>query len=207
MRYAKFLVVLLALSFLVGGCSLGNQGGGDSGLGAESTRVAIESTPTALESTRIANESTRAALESKSTAAADTPPTVAPTAETVLPTAETVPPTATTISSRQKTGPTDEELARKRLLEEQFAQNPRYPAEQVYFNNAVIFVYRVPNDLMDLGIFLGYKVTPEQRDALFSYPYYSTSKEIEGELFRWIWREGAVEYLKSQGAKPYWWEP
>ena len=200
MRYAKFLVVLLALSFLVGGCSLGNQGGGDSGLGAESTRVAIESTRTALESTQIANESTRAALESKSTAAADTPPTVAPTAETV-------PPTATTISSRQKTGPTDEELARKRLLEEQFAQNPRYPAEQVYFNNAVIFVYRVPNDLTDLGIFLGYKVTPEQRDALFSYPYYSTSKEIEGELFRWIWREGAVDYLKSQGAKPYWLEP
>ena len=71
----------------------------------------------------------------------------------------------------------------------------------------MIFVYRVPNDLTDLGIFLGYKVTPEQRDALFSYPYYSTSKEIEGELFRWIWREGAVEYLKSLGAKPYWWEP
>ena len=49
--------------------------------------------------------------------------------------------------------------------------------------------------MTDLGIFLGYKVTPEQRDALFSYPYYSTSKEIEGE------------YLKSLGAKPYWWEP
>ena len=207
MRYGKVVGVLLVLALLAGACSLARERESGTGGEAESTRVAMEATLTAM-------ESTVAALESKSTAAADTPPTVAPTAETVLPTAETVPPTAatvaptaTTISSRQKTGPTDEELARKRLLEEQFAQNPKYPAEQVYFNNAVIFVYRVPNDLTDLGIFLGYKVTPEQRDALFSYPYYSTSKEIEGELFRWIWREGAVDYLKSQGAKPYWREP
>ena len=98
-------------------------------------------------------------------------------------------------------------MARKQLLEIQFAENPRYPPEQVYFNNTAIFVYRVPNDLTDLGIFLGYKVTAEQRDALLRYPYYSSFKEIEGEVFRWIWREGAVQYLKAQGAKPYWWEP
>ena len=98
-------------------------------------------------------------------------------------------------------------MARKQLLEIQFAQNPRYPSEQIYVNNIPVFMYRVPNDLTDLGIFLGYKVTLAQRDALFSYPFYGSAKEIEGELFRWIWREGAVDYLKSQGAKAYWSEP
>ena len=98
-------------------------------------------------------------------------------------------------------------MARKQLLEIQFAQNPRYPSEQIYVNNIPVFMYRVPNDLTDLGIFLGYKVTLAQRDALFSYPFYGSAKEIEGELFRWIWREGAVDYLKSQGARPYWLEP
>ena len=126
-----------------------------------------------------------------------TPPTLAPTPTTLVPT-----PTAT-----PKTGPTDEDLARKQLLEIQFAQNPRYPSEQIYVNNIPVFMYRVPNDLTNLGFFLGYKVTPAQRDALFSYPFYGSAKEIEGELFRWIWREGAVDYLKSQGARPYWWEP
>ena len=206
MRYGKVVVVLLVLALLAGACSLATERESGTGGDAESTRVAMEATLTAMESTVAALTPTEPPIATTQPAVSTTQPIVSPTqaADSPSPTAQSVVPTPRTTP---KTGPTDEELARKRLLEEQFAQNPRYPAEQVYFNNAVIFVYRVPNDLTDLGIFLGYKVTPEQRDALFSYPYYSTSKEIEGELFRWIWREGAVDYLKSQGAKPYWSEP
>ena len=206
MRYGKFVGVLLVLALLAGACSLATERESGTGGDAESTRVAMEATLTAMESTVAALTPTEPPIATTQPAVPTTQPIVSPTqaADSPSPTAQSVVPTPRTTP---KTGATDEELARKRLLEEQFAQNPRYPAEQVYFNNAVIFVYRVPNDLTDLGIFLGYKVTPEQRDALFSYPYYSTSKEIEGELFRWIWREGAVDYLKSQGAKPYWREP
>ena len=206
MRYGKVVGVLLVLALLAGACSLARERESGTGGEAESTRVAMEATLTAMESTVAALTPTEPPIATTQPAVSTTQPIVSPTqaAGSSSPTAQSVVPTPRTTP---KTGATDEELARKRLLEEQFAQNPRYPAEQVYFNNAVIFVYRVPNDLTDLGIFLGYKVTPEQRDALFSYPYYSTSKEIEGELFRWIWREGAVDYLKSQGAKPYWSEP
>ena len=206
MRYGKVVGVLLVLALLAGACSLARERESGTGGEAESTRVAMEATLTAMESTVAALTPTEPPIATTQPAMSTTQPIVSPTqaADSPSPTAQSVVPTPRTTP---KTGATDEELARKRLLEEQFAQNPRYPAEQVYFNNAVIFVYRVPNDLTDLGIFLGYKVTPEQRDALFSYPYYSTSKEIEGELFRWIWREGAVDYLKSQGAKPYWSEP
>ena len=206
MRYGKVVGVLLVLALLAGACSLARERESGTGGEAESTRVAMEATLTAMESTVAALTPTEPPIATTQPAVSTTQPFVSPTqaAGSSSPTAQSVVPTPRTTP---KTGATDEELARKRLLEEQFAQNPRYPAEQVYFNNAVIFVYRVPNDLTDLGIFLGYKVTPEQRDALFSYPYYSTSKEIEGELFRWIWREGAVDYLKSQGAKPYWSEP
>ena len=132
------------------------------------------------------------------------PVSPSPTAQSVVPTPQSVVPTPTPTAT-PKAGPTDEDLARKQLLEIQFAQNPRYPSEQIYVNNIPVFMYRVPNDLTALGFFLGYKVTVAQRDALFSYPFYGSAKEIEGELFRWIWREGAVDYLKSQGAKPYWW--
>ena len=206
MKYGKVVVVLLVLGLLTEACSLTTDRTGGTGGGPESTRVAMEATLTAMESTVAALTPTEPPIATTQPAVSTTQPIVSPTqaADSPSPTAQSVVPTPRTTP---KTGATDEELARKRLLEEQFAQNPRYPAEQVYFNNAVIFVYRVPNDLTDLGIFLGYKVTPEQRDALFSYPYYSTAKEIEGELFRWIWREGAVDYLKSQGAKPYWWVP
>ena len=206
MRYGKVVGVLLVLALLAGACSLARERESGTGGEAESTRVAMEATLTAMESTVAALTPTQTPIATTQPAVSTTQPIVSPTqaADSPSPTAQSVVPTPRTTP---KTGATDEELARKRLLEEQFAQNPRYPAEQVYFNNAVIFVYRVPNDLTDLGIFLGYKVTPEQRDALFSYPYYSTSKEIEGELFRWIWREGAVDYLKSQGAKSYWAEP
>ena len=206
MWYGKVVVVLLVLGLLGGGCSLATDRGSGTGGDAESTRVAMEATLAAMESTVTAIAPTQPPMPTAQPAMAPTLPAVSPTqaAAPPSPTSQAVVPTP---RATPKTGPTDEETARKQLLEEQFAQSPRYPAEQVYFNNAVIFVYRVPNDLTDLGIFLGYKVTPEQRDALFSYPYYSTSKEIEGELFRWIWREGAVDYLKSQGAKPYWSEP
>ena len=211
MRYGKVVVVLLVLALLAGACSLSTDRGSGTGGDAESTRVAMGAALTAMESTVTALTPTQPAVTPTEPSMEPTPQAQPPTPQAQPPTAPAIEPTPPTLAptppATQKTGPTDEELARKRLLEEQFAQNPRYPAEQVYFNNAVIFVYRVPNDLTDLGIFLGYKVTPEQRDALFSYPYYSTSKEIEGELFRWIWREGAVDYLKSQGAKPYWWEP
>ena len=154
------------------------------------TQPAVTPTEPSLEPTPQAQPPTAPPIE-------PTPPTLAPTPTTLVPT-----PTAT-----PKTGPTDEDLARKQLLEIQFAQNPRYPSEQIYVNNIPVFMYRVPNDLTNLGFFLGYKVTLTQRDALFSYPFYGSAKEIEGELFRWIWREGAVDYLKSQGARPYWWEP
>ena len=225
MRYGKVVGVLLLLALLAGACSLARERESGTGGEAESTRVAMEATLTAMESTVAAltpTEQTAAPTQPAVTptqrAAAPTQPSMDPTPQAQPPTVPPIEPTPRTLAltpttlvptprPTPKTGPTDEELARKRLLEEQLAQNPRYPAEQVYFNNAVIFVYRVPNDLTDLGIFLGYKVTPAQRDALFSYPFYGSAKEIEGELFRWIWREGAVDYLKSQGAKLYWSEP
>ena len=168
------------------------------------TQPAETPTQQTVAPTQAAVTPTQAATPPTQVAAPPTqvPVSPSPTAQSVVPTPQSVVPTPT---STPKTGPTDEDLARKQLLEIQFAQNPRYPSEQIYVNNIPVFMYRVPNDLTDLGIFLGYKVTPAQRDALFSYPFYGSAKEIEGELFRWIWREGAVDYLKSQGAKPYWW--
>ena len=172
------------------------------------TQPAVALTQAAAPPTQAAAPPTQAAAPPTQVAAPPTQQTVAPspTAQSVVPTPQSVVPTPTPTAT-PKAGPTDEDLARKQLLEIQFAQNPRYPSEQIYVNNIPVFMYRVPNDLTDLGTFLGYKVTPAQRDALFSYPFYGSAKEIEGELFRWIWREGAVDYLKSQGAKPYWWMP
>ena len=234
MRYGKVVVVLLVLALLTGACTLATDRGSGTGGDADSTRVAMEATLTAMESTVAALTPTQPAETPTQKTVAPTQPSVTPTqaAETptqaaVTPTQAAAPPTQVPVSpsptaqfvvptpqavvptptATPKSGPTDEDLARKQLLEIQFAQNPRYPSEQIYVNNIPVFMYRVPNDLKDLGIFLGYKVTPAQRDALFSYPFYGSAKEIEGELFRWIWREGAVDYLKSQGAKPYWWEP
>ena len=170
------------------------------------TQVAVTPTQVAAPPTQVAVTPTQVAAPPTQVAAPPTqvPVSPSPTAQSVVPTPQSVVPTPT---STPKTGPTDEDLARKQLLEIQFAQNPRYPSEQIYVNNIPVFMYRVPNDLTALGFFLGYKVTHAQRDALFSYPFYGSAKEIEGELFRWIWREGAVDYLKSQGAKPYWLEP
>ena len=170
------------------------------------TQAAETPTQAAVTPTQAAAPPTQAAAPPTQVAAPPTqvPVSPSPTAQFVVPTPQAVVPTPT---ATPKSGPTDEDLARKQLLEIQFAQNPRYPSEQIYVNNIPVFMYRVPNDLTNLGFFLGYKVTLTQRDALFSYPFYGSAKEIEGELFRWIWREGAVDYLKSQGAKPYWWEP
>ena len=234
MRYGKVVVVLLVLALLTGACTLATDRGSGTGGDADSTRVAMEATLTAMESTvaaltptqpaetptqktvaptqpsvtptQAAETPTQAAVTPTQAAAPPTqvPVSPSPTAQSVVPTPQSVVPTPT---STPKTGPTDEDLARKQLLEIQFAQNPRYPSEQIYVNNIPVFMYRVPNDLTNLGFFLGYKVTLTQRDALFSYPFYGSAKEIEGELFRWIWREGAVDYLKSQGARPYWLEP
>ena len=172
----------------------------------ESTVAALTPIQQTVALTQAAAPPTQAAAPPTQVAAPPTqvPVSPSPTAQSVVPTPQSVVPTPT---STPKTGPTDEDLARKQLLEIQFAQNPRYPSEQIYVNNIPVFMYRVPNDLTALGFFLGYKVTVAQRDALFSYPFYGSAKEIEGELFRWIWREGAVDYLKSQGAKPYWWGP
>ena len=172
------------------------------------TQLAVIPTQPAVTPTQAAAPPTQAAAPPTQVAAPPTQQTVAPspTAQSVVPTPQSVVPTPTPTAT-PKAGPTDEDLARKQLLEIQFAQNPRYPSEQIYVNNIPVFMYRVPNDLTALGFFLGYKVTHAQRDALFSYPFYGSAKEIEGELFRWIWREGAVDYLKSQGAKPYWWGP
>ena len=225
MRYGKVVVVLLVLALLAGACSLATDTGSGTGGGAESTRVAMEATLTAMESTVAALTPTHTPIPTAQPATAPTQPAATSTQPSMEPTSQPQPPTALPIEPTPrtlaptptklvptprpapKTGPTDEELARKQLLEVQFAQNPRYPSEQIYVNNIPVFMFRVPNDLTDLGIFLGYKVTPAQRDALFSYPFYGSAKEIEGELFRWIWREGAVDYLKSQGAKSYWAEP
>ena len=84
-----------------------------------------------------------------------------------------------------------------------------YRPEQVYHgcgvHQAVVTVVRVPNDLPDLEMFLGYKVTAEDRALFRKHPYYATAKVIQGETFHWIWREGATEYLKAREAKPYWW--
>ena len=170
------------------------------------TQPAETPTQQTVAPTQAAVTPTQAAAPPTQVAAPPTqvPVSPSPTAQSVVPTPQSVVPTP---RATPKTGPTDEDLARKQLLEIQFAQNPRYPSEQIYVNNIPVFMYRVPNDLTALGIFLGYKVTLAQRDALFSYPFYGSAKEIEGELFRWIWREGAVDYLKSQGAKPYWLEP
>ena len=172
------------------------------------TQPAETPTQQTVAPTQAAVTPTQAAAPPTQVAAPPTqvPVSPSPTAQSVVPTPQSVVPTPTPTAT-PKAGPTDEDLARKQLLEIQFAQNPRYPSEQIYVNNIPVFMYRVPNDLTDLGIFLGYKVTLAQRDALFSYPFYGSAKEIEGELFRWIWREGAVDYLKSQGAKPYWLEP
>ncbi len=236
MKYGKVVVVLLVLGLLTEACSLTTDRTGGTGGDTESTRVAMEATLTAMESTvaaltptqqtetptqpaetptqqpvaptQAAVTPTQAATPPTQVAAPPTqvPVSPSPTAQSVVPTPQSVVPTPTPTAT-PKAGPTDEDLARKQLLEIQFAQNPRYPSEQIYVNNIPVFMYRVPNDLTNLGFFLGYKVTPSQRDALFSYPFYGSAKEIEGELFRWIWREGAVDYLKSQGAKPYWWVP
>ena len=168
------------------------------------TQLAVIPTQPAVTLTQAAAPPTQPSMEPTPQAQPPTAPPIEPTPPTLALTPTTLVPTP---SPTPKTGPTDEDFARKQLLEIQFAQNPRYPSEQIYVNNIPVFMYRVPNDLTDLGIFLGYKVTHAQRDALFSYPFYGSAKEIEGELFRWIWREGAVYYLKSQGAKPYWLEP
>ena len=107
-----------------------------------------------------------------------------------------------------KTGPTVAELHRKQWLEEEFAKSTRYPPEQSYRGSgvdlSVVSTVRVPNDLVDLGIFLGYKVTIEDKALFQGNPFYGTSKAIMGERYTWIWREGATEYLKAQGREPYW---
>ncbi len=94
-------------------------------------------------------------------------------------------------------------------MENEFAKNRRYRPEQVYHgcgvHQAVVTVVRVPNDLTDLEMFLGYKVTAEDRALFRKHPFYATAKVIQGERFAWIWREGASVYLKEQGAKPNWW--
>ena len=140
MRYGKVVVVLLVLALLAGACSLATERESGTGGEAESTRVAMEATLTAMESTVAALTPTEPPIATTQPAVSTTQPIVSPTqaAGSSSPTAQSVVPTPRTTP---KTGATDEELARKRLLEEQFAQNPRYPAEQVYFNNAVIFVY------------------------------------------------------------------
>ena len=233
---ASLVLVLLAGACSLA-TDKGNVAGGDADstrVAMEATLTAMESTVAALTPTQQTETSTQQTETSAQPAETPTQPAETPTQQTVAPTQAAVtptqaatpptqvaaPPTQVPVSpsptaqsvvptptSTPKTGPTDEDLARKQLLEIQFAQNPRYPSEQIYVNNIPVFMYRVPNDLTALGFFLGYKVTVAQRDALFSYPFYGSAKEIEGELFRWIWREGAVDYLKSQGAKPYWWVP
>ena len=209
MRYGKYVFVLLAVILLLGGYAYFRDRGSDEAppMTPEVISTIMPPTSSPREPNPVPTVSGTQNTESGTPAAQFTP-----SSSPSVSTAPTVPNgTPTGVPCELQAGPTDEELARKQLLEVEFAENTRYPPEQVYSGSGadlrVIEVYRVPNDLTDLGIFLGYKVTAEQSEEFSGTPYYGTSKEIEGETFLWIWREGAVEYLKSHDAKPYWCEP
>lgn len=107
--------------------------------------------------------------------------------------------------NRADAGPTGPEA----MVGKRVCKNRRYRPEQVYHgcgvHQAAVTVVRGPNDLADLEMFLGFKVTAEDRALFRKHPYYATAKVIQGETFHWMWREGATEYLKAREAKPYWW--
>ena len=124
------------------------------------TQSTVPPTQPAVTPTQAPVSPTQPSLEPTPQAQPPTAPPIEPTPSTAVPTPTTLVPTP---RATPKTGPTDEDLARKQLLEIQFAQNPRYPSEQIYVNNIPVFMYRVPNDLTNLGFFLGYKVTPSSK--------------------------------------------